>query len=249
MVFNDTTNKNGVIQQIEQTLKLDDGAISGNTSLLREFTNYINIWQGIVQHWIDSVAGERQYDDANHGNFPIEVYDLQDSVFDYSLTTTGESDSRIVKKVEVRDAITLEYYDLSYLDEVDRPDNEFGGDKGKPSKYYMNGSSVIFDVKTDLTLVDKFRVTYLRNADLFAYNDTSKQPGFDIKFHSILVFGPSLEWSFPRGRAEIVNHCKAMLYGTDPQVDIGLKRMLQEHYSRRLPQKLPRVARRSRNMI
>jgi hypothetical protein len=249
MQFNDTTNKSGIIQQIEQTCKLDDGAISGNSQLLKVFTNSINNWVGIVGHWIKQVDGEWGYDDKNHGNMPIEVYSLVDSQFDYGLKAGGETDMVSVKKVEVHDVATGEYYDLDYYDEADRPDNEFGGVKGKPAKYYFNGGSIIFDIKPDTTLVDLFRVTYDRNESLFASSDTTKTPGFDIKFHPILVYGPSMEWALTLGRAEVVNLCKTMLYGTDPEVDIGLKRMLQEAYSRRLVQKLSRVGRRSKNRI
>jgi ABC-type multidrug transport system fused ATPase/permease subunit len=38
MVFNDTTNRKGIIQEIEKNTDLGVGTISGNTNLLKDFT-------------------------------------------------------------------------------------------------------------------------------------------------------------------------------------------------------------------
>lgn len=42
MQFSDTTNKNGVIQRVEFTLELPDGAISGDSTLLKYVTALAN---------------------------------------------------------------------------------------------------------------------------------------------------------------------------------------------------------------
>jgi hypothetical protein len=132
------------------------------------------------------------------------------------------------------------------LEEKDRPDNEFGEDKDMPSSFYLNGGSIIFKSKPDITKSSKYRLTYDRNAHQFASTDTTAKPGFDLSFHPILVFGPSLEWaSFPL-KPEVVALCKEMLYGTDPEVNIGLKRQMQKVYSKRLIKHVPKIGRKSK---
>ena len=42
MQFSDTTNKNGIIQQIEFRTNLGDTGISGDATLLKQFTGQIN---------------------------------------------------------------------------------------------------------------------------------------------------------------------------------------------------------------
>ena len=45
LVFNDTTNNNGIIQAIERTIFGDDGIgrITGNTTLFKNFTSDVNL--------------------------------------------------------------------------------------------------------------------------------------------------------------------------------------------------------------
>lgn len=247
MYFSDTTNKDGIIQQQEQVLQLGDAGISGNATLLKEMTAKTNNWLHIVTHWIHLVQGEWNYDDQNHGNLNIEAFDFVDEQANYGLTTGGETDCLVLKNVEVRDAITEDYAEITYLEEKDRPVNEFGEDAAVPSYYYLNGGSIIFSPKPDTALADKYRLTYDRNAHIFLSTDTTAVPGFDIKFHPILVYGPAMEYAITLGKPNVYTQCKSMLYGTDAEVDIGFKRMLQEFYSRRLVNQMPRIGRASKS--
>jgi hypothetical protein len=247
--FNDTTNKNGIIQQIEQVTKLGDGAISGNALLLKEFTNRINNWLNIANIWIQEVSGVWPYDDQNHGNLQIEEFNFVDNQPDYGISTEGESDLKQIRKVEVYDVSTSEYVTIPFLEEKDRPDNEFGEDKDMPSSFYLNGGSIIFYSKPDITKSTKYRLTYDRNAHLFLSTDLTAVPGFDLSFHPILVFGPTMEWALSLGRAEVVALCKEMLYGTDPEVNIGLKRQMQKVYSKRLIKHVPKIGRKSKSYV
>ena len=55
MVFNDTTDKKGLIQDCELRTGLGDTAISGNAALLDHFTRLINQrYQGVVTMILDS---------------------------------------------------------------------------------------------------------------------------------------------------------------------------------------------------
>lgn len=243
MQFSNTTNKNGIIQGIEQITPFGDAGISGNSFELVRFTNLVNNWLHIVTHWIQQVQGQWTYDDQNHGNLPIEVFDFVDEQSNYGLTTNGESDSLAIRRVEIRDATSEEYSDISYMLEKDKPEDEFGEDAGTPTKYYMSGGSIVFNPKPDTAKVDKFRVTYDRNAHIFLSNDTTALPGFDLKFHAILVYGPAMDWAASKGLNDIYNFCFRKLFGSDTRKDKGLKLMLEEFYSSRLPNVIPQISR------
>lgn len=237
MNYSDTTNKDGIIQQIEVVTGLGLTAISGDAELLAYFTNLINIWLHTTSHWIQQSQGEWAYDDDNHDNFPIETFLLNsddDDDQDFELSTEGEKSSFIIKRVEMQNVEDDLWYDLNFCYQKDIIEDWTGQIKGKPSKYWLNGSSILFDRPVDITLVDYYRLTYDRNAHLFVVGDEAAEPGFDIKFHSILIYGPAMEYCLRINKPEVVTLCRAMLFGTDARRDKGLKEMLQRFYGDRV---------------
>lgn len=241
MVFSDTTNKNGIVQMCEQITSIGDGNISGNTVKLAYFTTLINNWLNMVSLWIHEVQGEWPYDDQNHGDFPEEVFDFVDNQQDYGLSTSGEINGWTLKKVEVRDATTLDYSTLNFVYSKDIPENYDGSDKGKPIGFWLSGGSIIFNCPVDVAKADKYRLTYDRQAHPFTVSDTTAEPGFNSDFHIILAYGPSMEYALSIGDTAVYNQCQKMIYGTDPGRDIGLKRMLQKFYSNRLENPEPKI--------
>jgi hypothetical protein len=243
MQFSDTTNKNGILQMIEQETKLGLTYITGDASRLAYWTEKVNLWLHIASHWIHQVDGEWHYDDHNHGDFPIETYTAVDDQQDYALDSEGEIDGRVIRQVEIRDASTEEYSTISLQLERDRAADRFNQDSGTPTEYWLSGGSIIFDVPIDTDKVDYFRITYDRNAHLFATNDTTAEAGFDKKFHWLLIYGPVMDWASGEGKNNIYTKCHKAIFGSDNKVDIGLKRMLQKHYLRRNQNYKPAISR------
>lgn len=236
MVLSDTSGKAGILQLIESTTNQPDGSISGNATQKAYFTARINQWLHIVSSWIREVEGEWQYDDFNHGDFPIETFPFVDNQQDCGLTATGEKDSLVVRRVEAQYVTSNDWYDLTFLYEKDIPENWDGETKGTPLKYWLSGGSIMFDRPVDTSIVDNYRLTYDRNAHLFTTSDTTAEPGFDQRFHMLLVYGPSMEWGMINGKGDIVALCNKMIYGSDPRRDKGLKLMLQAFYLNRARQ-------------
>ena len=222
------------MQMIEYETGFGDANITGDTNHMAYFTNLVNKWLHITNEWIQKASGEWTYDDANHGDFAIEVFDFTDEQEDYGLTTDGETDGLLIKRVEVREATgDNDYYDLQYLLEKDRPENSFNEDAGKPLYYYLKGGSIIFYPKPDTASYDKYRLTYDRNAHLFTVSDADSddlaKPGFDQKFHWILVHGPVMDWAAENKRQDIFQRAYQALF--DPKM--GLEPMLKAYYNRR----------------
>jgi hypothetical protein len=239
MVFSDTTNKNGIIQHIEQITNLGDAYISGTNTRLYYWVNLVNQWLHYCTQRIQTVSPNWNYDDANHldgssnPTLPIEAFACVDDQQNYGLTSTGEMDSLVVLKVEIRDATTEEYKTIDFTPADKLPDDIWAQDSGEPTSYYLSGGSIIFNCPIDTALIDYFQVTYDRNAHVFTYNDTTAQPGFDQKFHMILAYGPAYEWALQTGNQTISEMCRRMLFGTDNIVDIGLIRSMENFYIRR----------------
>ena len=232
--FSDTSNKDGIIQLIEHNLGMPDANISGDTNRMAYFTELVNNWLHIVTHWIHQADGEWNYDDFNHGNFPIETFDFTDDKQDFGISDDGEKSGRVIRMVEIRDASTEEYEAIDYIQDKDLDEDRFNQDSGKPTGFWFSGGSIIFDKPIDTSLYDKFRLTYDRNAHLFTVSDTTAKPGFDEKFHWILVYGPCMVHSENKKELKsIYKSCYKRIFGSDKHNDIGLKRMLQQFYIKR----------------
>lgn len=86
MVFNDTTNKNGLIQECETWLFGSDyGAISGNSSMLLTFTRLLNYGLDVTVGEILKTDGKWQYDDSNNTDLPIATTTLTAGLQNYTL--------------------------------------------------------------------------------------------------------------------------------------------------------------------
>lgn len=239
MYFSQTSSPyNGIVQGIEFETGLGLGIISGNAApdyWLAQFLIKINDWLNQVNCWIHEVDNEWPYDDSNHDNFPIETYATTDDQQDYAL----DSDISAIKKVEVHDAdeATDEgWKDCDLQIWVDRDEDRFGEDSGAPTKYWLNGGSIIFDKPVDTDECDYYRITYDRQAHLFVIGDTTAEPGFAVPFHPILVFGPTMDWAQQRGKKDITAACYRKIFGNnarDPKDPLGLYQSLRRHYRNR----------------
>lgn len=184
--YNDTTNKNGLIQECESILFGDDyGAISGNTKKLATFTRLINHGLNDLQTLIMESDTRWQFDDSNYTDFPIGTTDLVAGQTDYTL-----SDSQIkFSHAYVKDQ-NGKYYPLKPIDERDinkagqSPDNFMETD-GRPVYYDKRGNSILLypaPSATETTLTDGLKVSYQREPSYFVSSDTTKKAGVPATF-------------------------------------------------------------------
>jgi hypothetical protein len=228
MVFSSTTNKNGIIQMIEQTTNLGDAQISGVAIKLAYFTNLVNQWAQIVHQYIRQVSKEWQFDDLNQTTLPTATTTLVDDQRDYLVPTTLQR----VRGVEVLDSAG-NYYSLFLMgkDDPALKNEKWQETSGIPSHYYMLGNSVMLYPAPDTAMVTAaagLRLSFDRKLDLFTVSDTTQEPGFEETYHSILYYGPSYEWASVQGVQHIAQHCLNMLGGFE-----GLNALIKKHYSDR----------------
>src|SRR5690349_10215151 len=89
LVFSDTTNKAGLIQDCETLLGFDDAAISGNTTLLKKFTVLLNLARRKAELLIlQNSSPLWKWDDPNYtADLPRATRDLVVGQRDYVLPT------------------------------------------------------------------------------------------------------------------------------------------------------------------
>jgi len=195
MVFNDTTNRQGIIQEIEGLLAMADGEISGDTATLKNFTRRVNRRYSEIDHIIFTAHGTWEYDDSNKTTLPIATTDLVDNQQDYELP----DEALQIDRVEVKD-INGEWHKLKPIDkmEVREALDEYFSTAGIPKYYDLVGRSLILYPKPDTSqtgTTGALKAYFTRASTSFVYDDTIKEPGFAKPFHYLLAVGAALDYA------------------------------------------------------
>ena len=194
MVFNDTTNKLGMIQEAETWLFGSDyGAISNNSRNLATFTRLFN--GGLDQTSIEIMKcdGNWQYDDKNHGDQPTATTTLVNGQSNYTLDMSHMK----VIGVEVKDSEgnyqTVYPIDYTEIRKSGLSETEFFETSGMPQFYDLSGDILrLFPAPATsyVTTTAGLRIKFQREMDYFTSADTTKEPGIPRPFHDIpVLFG------------------------------------------------------------
>jgi len=192
MVFSDTTNLSGIIQNIEVMTDLGSTYISGDTTRLKEFTNLVNRVQHRVWHTIFASNGNWQYDDGNYTTMPSSTTDVVSGTAQYSLPT----DALTVKRVEIKDnagnwivlaPITIEELGGVAVDEYMDTD-------GIPQSYRLVDNIIELFPATNYASTAGLKVYFDRDSVDFEYDATSTTPGFASPYHEMLPIGATIEY-------------------------------------------------------
>ena len=138
MKYNDTTNKDGIIQQVERYINMGETWISGSTDRLREFTAYANKISRKVWNLIFLSQGVWQYDD-DYDNLPQATTDLVSGQKLYALPT----DLLTIKRLECKNNDDI-WFVLKQVMEEQIPDaiDEWNDTDSQPVYYRLIGDTI-----------------------------------------------------------------------------------------------------------
>lgn len=233
MVFNDTTNRKGIIQEIEKNTDLGIGYISGNTDLMKDFTADVNVVSSEVFALIYLLCGNWQYDDSNYTDLPQAVTDLVSGTDKYLIPETALTIQRLEYKDEsgnwyVIDPITKEQINVA-VDELLKTD-------GNPQYYrILNGTVELFPAP-NISVTGGLKIYFDRANVDFVTSDTTKKPGFDSFLHDIIPVKTAIKW-FDRKQATSPSLQRLLVR------EAKLEALLTKHYSKRFKDKAPVIGR------
>jgi len=196
MDFSDTTNKDGLIQDCELLLGMADGDISGNATLLKQFTMLIYAWYRRVNSWIWEVTGTWEYDDSNYTDLPIATTTIVNEQQDYEIPSVAQK----IDRVEVLDS-DGNYQLITPIDKSQIKTSamsEFYETPGLPTCYDLIGRSLVLYPKpsiSNVTAAKGLKLYFTRDIDEFASTATTTAPGFVSNFHRILSLGASYDYA------------------------------------------------------
>lgn len=206
LVFSDTTNRQGILQEIERMTGLGALGITGDATKLQDFTRLVNIWDGRITLDILLSDGKWQYDDHNIGDLPIATTDLKIGQQDYSVRTDDNSrEIWKVSRVDIKDASGT-WKQIKQTDQSEIPDGFYAykSTNGEPNEFDWNGVSMLLFPAPSYNSTNGLKILFQRESDPFSSTgDDSKVPGFISAFHYLLALGPAYEFARDNGKKNV----------------------------------------------
>ena len=191
MQYNETTTNTGIIQSVERNIDMGLLYISDSTDRLQEITQYANeinqeIWFNI---W-DSYSGW-QYDDSTKTDIPIATTDLVASQQAYSIPSAALS----INRVEVADE-NGNFVRIRPIapEKIESSESEFMSGSTYPQYYSLLNGQLYLYPATSHAYTEGLKVYFDRANTDFAYDDTTKTPGFASIYHPLISLGAAIKW-------------------------------------------------------
>lgn len=194
MVFSDTSlATQGLIQRCESLCLLGDGGISGNSTLLKQFTGDINV--AYDKMWMAQMSVDKNIksDDPNYSDLPDAPITMVVSQADYTLPV-AVSGGNISSFLRLKGVYFIANGARTYLTPMTSSD-KLTTTANEPTKYQVNGKSIIFQCPLSAATLTKyssvFRVEFQRITDPFLSTDTTQQPGIMSTYHENIAIEAS----------------------------------------------------------
>lgn len=171
---------------------LGPAGISGNSSLLTDFTAYANNALRSIWHLIFKSFGGWQYDDNNQTDLPSGVIDLNSNQTSYALPPGALT----VRGIEILSSDGSTWRKLLPITEEQIRDRsavgEFFNTSSTPVYYQLVGPSVKLYPAANYTVTGGFKVFFDRGSVAFASSDTTATPGFASEYHDLVGIESSI---------------------------------------------------------
>jgi hypothetical protein len=201
MQYNDTTfaSGGGIIQREEMLCSLGNGAISGDTTLLKQFTmlnniSYFEVWMAGL-----SVDKNNRQDDYNYNDLPDAPITMVLNQADYTIPVAVTS-ANVATFIRLKGIYLTVNGVRSYLTPMSTLENVTTV-AGIPTNYYLNGKSIIFNCplsQTALTTYSSvFHVEFQRVPDAFTSADTIQQAGIMETYQDLIPLKASALYLLP----------------------------------------------------
>lgn len=228
LAFSDTTNKDGILQHIEDYCDFDDGYITGNTTRLKKWTGRVNLALDYIWGVIFSVGGMWQFDDSNHTDYPIITTDLTSGQRDYAFTSdeNGNIILDIYKVLIAQPDGTFVEIKPTDVQSSDEPSFYDGNNTtGTPTKYDKTGNGIFLNFIPNYTISGGIKIYINREGSYFSTSDTTKKAGFAGIYHELLALIPSYKFGSLHLADRVVNRIEGLI--------IKLENGLKDYYGKR----------------
>lgn len=181
MVFSDTTNNTGILQQVRVFARVD--STQWPTS---NVVNSTNNWHDFVTGYAIGNDRRFQWDDTNHTKLPIGTTNLTANQQEYSFLSDEQGNPIItLTRIDILDS-NGNYRQLKEIDEreIDGGLDAFLNVAGNPLYYDKIADNIVrLYPKPSTTVSNGLKFYFQRAGSYFAATDTTKQPGVSPLLH------------------------------------------------------------------
>jgi hypothetical protein len=196
MVFSDTTNKAGIVEQTRGLMRVDSTQYP-----TWKIVNSANNWLDYVVSYGIGHDKFLQFDDTNHTKLAEGTSDLTINVTDYSFLT-DEQGNPITTLLGISILTNSKYVPLTPVDRSQVDMGTFAQTSGTPTQYDKIADNIIrLDNKPSATVAAGLKYYFQRAGSYFIAADTTKQPGVNPALHRGFVIASAYDGALELGLA------------------------------------------------
>jgi len=234
--FSDTTNFKGLVQIYEKEIGVPQGFVSGNPALLKSFAADVNLaWDDYVSLAFKS-SGTWQFDDSNHGDYPIIKTNIVQGQRDYTFTTdeTGNLILDIYKVLILPSATATQFEEITPIDQqTDAPDiTSEDTSQGVPQAYDKTANGIVFDRVPSYSATLGLKMLVNREPSYFTSSDTTKKPGCPGLHHRYFALKPALDYARQKSLDNYGQILKEVI-GFEGDEENAVQGSIERYFSRR----------------
>lgn len=191
LIFDDTTNKQGICQDIDfacgSTL-----ATFPKADKVRAF----NLGLDEVAVLVESVSGAWNFEDSGQTDLNIATTDIKDGQVDYGIDTTFLS----ILGLYIKDSGF--YKEITPIDRRPIIENDTQ-QTGTPTNYYLSGTSIYLYPVPDADITAGLKIHYLRNIKYVATDATTIIAGYNPQFYKLASLYASRDFAIAKGKSNL----------------------------------------------
>lgn len=236
MIFNDTTDRTGAIQECERLCGLGATGITSNTTVFQDFTSWLNKWNKIAIKQAILAQNGFDIDDPNWTTYPSGTY-VGTTNRDYVFSSTEQLLK--IKKV----GITTDGTNYVEALPIDSNDPDYLGIKAGNVEPRVLNTPRYDPTANGLNLYPKFTaaevsagakvyVEFYREPKVFATTGTDN---YIVQFEDLVTKGASYEYACLY-KPDLASSLRSDIYGNGANIK-GIIKDMEEWYSQRYPRR------------
>jgi len=197
MVFSDTINNLGIVQQVRDMMRVDSTQWA-TSKIVNSCNNYLDTVAGYA------IGADRrfQWDDTNHTKLPIGTTNLVANQSDYSFLTDEQGNTILnLERIDILDS-NGNYRQLQPIDMVNVKgalDAELAT-AGNPLYYDKIADNIVrLYPKPSASVTSGLKFYFQRTPSYFAASDTTKAPGVPPLLHRGFVINAAYDGAMTLG--------------------------------------------------
>lgn len=200
--FSDTTNRNGLVQLIEDRTNTNS-ATSSSYSLATKTRDINSAFAKFMMIAVQA-SGRWQVDDTNQTDYPIMTVDVVSGQQDYAFVSDGSTPANQVldiHRIEIQDS-NGNWKLLTPIDEADITESaltEFMETNGEPAYYDKTSNAIFLYPASNYNSTNGLKFYYSRTPSYFLTTDTTKTAGIPDMFHEYLALRPAYYYCLSKG--------------------------------------------------